>query len=356
MIAQRTFPGIICAIVFVCWSSQSFAWRETGHFTICEIATNHLTPTALEKLKQIFNDRDFARQCTWPDMVRKSEAWKHSYPWHFINIDDGKLYFSKSALNQGGDLLQALVRIESAFQYDEFSKMSNEQKAIVFRFLGHLIGDLHQPLHVGRTWDSGGNRIYVSWFGEKKYRALEYVRANPNDINIESCTSNSARTMLNEQTEECLIVVDKLKSLNLHKVWDLSLIHTYAIRNFSLDPDDHPDVYLTYTYNLEKTITAKNEKRWINSFFYDWIQESRNLRIQAYDIPESKNLEESYYNDNIKIVNQRLAQAGIRLAHTLNRYLDPSYATAYTVETQDIFETLLTRLEKYLISLPEIFL
>ena len=32
--------------------------------------------------------------------------------------------------------------------------------------LVHLVGDVHQPLHVGRGPDRGGNSIDVYWFGE----------------------------------------------------------------------------------------------------------------------------------------------------------------------------------------------
>src|SRR5260370_19352158 len=34
------------------------------------------------------------------------------------------------------------------------------------RFLVHFVGDVHQPLHVGRRDDRGGNDIQVTWFGE----------------------------------------------------------------------------------------------------------------------------------------------------------------------------------------------
>ena len=37
---------------------------------------------------------------------------------------------------------------------------------MALKFLVHLVGDIHQPLHVGRREDRGGNLIQVQWFGE----------------------------------------------------------------------------------------------------------------------------------------------------------------------------------------------
>ena len=32
----------------------------------------------------------------------------------------------------------------------------------------HLVGDIHQPMHTGRSDDQGGNKIKVMWFNEPK--------------------------------------------------------------------------------------------------------------------------------------------------------------------------------------------
>ena len=43
---------------------------------------------------------------------------------------------------------------------------TKEEKQIAIKFLVHIIGDLHQPFHVGNGKDRGGNNIRLKWFGE----------------------------------------------------------------------------------------------------------------------------------------------------------------------------------------------
>ena len=53
-----------------------------------------------------------------------------------------------------------------------FSKMLQDpnaslaDKQTALRFIVHLVGDLHQPLHVGKCCDKGGNDVKVTWFGK----------------------------------------------------------------------------------------------------------------------------------------------------------------------------------------------
>jgi hypothetical protein len=44
---------------------------------------------------------------------------------------------------------------------------SNQSDAEALKFLVHLVGDLHQPMHLGRSDDKGGNRVEMNWFGKK---------------------------------------------------------------------------------------------------------------------------------------------------------------------------------------------
>ena len=76
-------------------SLNAYSWRETGHFTVCEIAYRNLTKVARDKVDRITEGKSFSEQCTWPDMVRKTPRWSHTYPWHFINLEDDLEYFQK---------------------------------------------------------------------------------------------------------------------------------------------------------------------------------------------------------------------------------------------------------------------
>ncbi len=47
---------------------------------------------------------------------------------------------------------------------------SKEDQVEALKFLVHLVGDLHQPLHVSRARDRGGYDIAVEFFGDKTNR------------------------------------------------------------------------------------------------------------------------------------------------------------------------------------------
>ena len=47
-------------------------------------------------------------------------------------------------------------------------EVSSSDKILYMRMLIHLVGDVHQPLHVGRPEDQGGNKVRVLWFNEPK--------------------------------------------------------------------------------------------------------------------------------------------------------------------------------------------
>jgi len=44
-------------------------------------------------------------------------------------------------------------------------KDKNDKEAL--KFLVHFVGDLHQPMHMGRKDDKGGNKVDFNWFGRK---------------------------------------------------------------------------------------------------------------------------------------------------------------------------------------------
>jgi hypothetical protein len=62
---------LVFAAAFLCAQNAS-AWRETGHFAVCEIAYRNLTPAAKKAVDEMMNGQEFPTSCTWPDMVRKT--------------------------------------------------------------------------------------------------------------------------------------------------------------------------------------------------------------------------------------------------------------------------------------------
>src|SRR5262249_16253773 len=127
------------------------------------------------------------------------------------------------------------------------------------KFLVHFIGDVHQPLHVGRRADRGGNEIIVLWFSEPS---------------------------------------------NLHSVWDSGMIDNTKL-SFSEIAEfiDHP--------MPEEATTSQRAP------LPDCVRESFNVRQQVYDIGK-RDLGFDYSFRNMPLVEKRLVQAGVRLAGLLN--------------------------------------
>jgi len=247
---------LAAAAVTLMLPSPAAAWGPIGHRVVGRIAEHHLDPGAQSALACLLGSESLARASTWPDEVRSDPAWKRIDPWHYVSIDDGETY-ETTAKNPGGDVIEAIGRFTAVLRDPAASR---EQKAEAVRFLVHFVGDIHQPLHVGRRADLGGNRVEVTWFGAPS---------------------------------------------NLHSVWDNGMIESEKL-SFSELADflDHP--------------SAGEVIAWQAGGVLDWAVESYGQRSQVYDIGDGK-LSWVYGYRKVPVVRLRLVQAGVRLAGLLNR-------------------------------------
>ncbi len=293
----------------VLWPSDSHAWRETGHFAVCEIAYRHLTPEARQRLDALMEGRDFATQCTWPDMVRKSERWAHTYNWHFLNLDSGHAYFNARTIHREGDILQALLLAEGKLKS---AATPRDEKRVYLRFLSHFAGDSHQPLHTGHKSDLGGNLVKVQWFGETRFESVEIVLADG-----EECGRRGSH--VDEATGECVRRNVSHPSVNLHKVWDLLMLQRFMTENdLKAEEGDSEFLHKAYASAVEGMLAPEEIADAASSSYWRWIAESLALRTEAYETGGER-LDTDYYERNIDVVNRRIALAGHRLAATLNR-------------------------------------
>lgn len=253
----------ILLLVTVFFSSAAFAWWEKEHQIVAFIAEKNLSKSARKQVELLLDGESLSDVATWADSIKSKPKWTHSRRWHYINLaPDQSIEKYKSF--PAGDILWALD-----YFYQELQKQDNSKQVRreALMFFVHFVGDVHQPLHVGKYNDAGGNRVAVNWF-------------------------NSPRKH------------------NLHRVWDGLLTNTK----------------LTAKEYAEKIDKVPKSQRilWQNSSFTDWAAESLLLNEKIYDFgPEQGKkimaLGRSYQQKNKPIANQRLNQAGIRLAYCLNR-------------------------------------
>src|SRR5262249_16343160 len=147
-------------LIFLTTTSAALPWGANGHRIVGRVAENHLSKRAALQIKTLMGHETVAEASTWPDDVRSDPAWKQAAPWHYVSIDDGETY-ETTQKNPGGDVIVKMQDFEKALRDP---KASPQDKVVALRFLVHFVGDVHQPLHVGRRADQGGNGTKVTWF------------------------------------------------------------------------------------------------------------------------------------------------------------------------------------------------
>ena len=253
--ATLSFPVI--AWIIIVTGQPAYGFGATGHRVVGRIAERHLSPQAKLAVEELIGSETLAEVATWPDDIRSDPKWDHSAPWHFVTIEDGETY-ETSKKSPAGDAAEAIQRFTLVLKDKGASK---ETKATALKWLVHLVGDVHQPLHVGRGADRGGNKVDAVWSGEKT---------------------------------------------NIHAIWDDKIIDASKLSFSELADFIHT--------NDKDQVT-----RWQNTVVADWLNESISYRERVYAIPEPTTAGTYRYSyENLPLVKQRLGQAGVRLAGLLN--------------------------------------
>lgn len=242
--------------LFICLPLVACAWGQTGHRTIGWIAESHLTSKAKKKLNELLEGESLAMASTWMDEIRSDKKYRYMADWHWVTIPDGQTY-AQAEKNSNGDIIATIERIIKDLSSRQLAPKEEKEQ---IKILIHLIGDIHQPLHVGTGEDRGGNGTKVKWFEKKS---------------------------------------------NLHQVWDSEMI------------DDSQLSYTELALSLDKTSKGK-VKQLQNTSVYVWATESMELRKQVYAIGDG-NLSYDYSYQNWNTVRKRLLEAGVRLAGLLNK-------------------------------------
>ncbi|HEY5591060.1 MAG TPA: S1/P1 nuclease [Paludibacter sp.] len=154
----------ILAFSLLCFSISLSAYDAVGHRIVADIAYQNLTNKARAQVDEVLGKHGIIYEATWADEVRSDKKYAYSYQWHYQNLKDGMTTadFQKLLDNpkaEGEHLFYALDTLTSRLKKDK-----NDAEAL--KFLVHFVGDLHQPMHLGRLEDLGGNKISINWFGK----------------------------------------------------------------------------------------------------------------------------------------------------------------------------------------------
>ena len=235
------------------------AWGQIGHRVTGAIAEDYLSTEARVAVKALFPNASLAEISTYADENRSnpSEFWqKEAGPYHYVTVPDGTTYLEVGAPKQG----DAYTGLQMFSEWVKDPKRSLAERQTALHFIVHIVGDLHQPLHVGNGKDRGGNDVKLDFFWE---------------------------------------------SSNLHRIWDSGII------------DQQKLSYTEYSDWLTRKMTPQQIAQWMEPDPMVWIQESYDIRNGIYTNNESENY--NYVYAHIDALNRRLSQAGIRTAAYLNQ-------------------------------------
>jgi hypothetical protein len=237
-------------------SLHVYGWGVTGHRVVGHVAEIYLSKKAKKELSRVLGHQSLAYVSNWMDDIKSDRAYDHTQDWHWVTIPDGRTY-EESEKNPNGDIIETIERLISELKK---GGLEAKKEAEHVKMLVHLVGDIHQPLHVGRGDDKGGNDVRVRWFSQNS---------------------------------------------NLHRVWDTDMI------------DGKKWSYTEIAKDINHTTPAQVKALQAASV-RDWAYESMALRSQVYDVPENGNLGYEYSYKHYRLVERRLLEAGVRLAGLLN--------------------------------------
>ena len=250
------------AVFFIGYSVPTMAWGVLGHRIVGEIATTYLTSKAKKGIQQILGNETIAMASNWPDFIKSDTNYRYLNAWHYVDLEKNLSFAMASDSLRNIAEPNAFSKIDFIVKQLKNKSLPKNDQLMYLRLLIHIVGDVHQPLHVGRKGDRGGNDIKVTWFGEAS---------------------------------------------NMHKIWDEGLI-------------DYQQLSYTEYVNVINFTTPEQRTEWQNDPFEKWFYESYEISERIHD--DVKPNDKLGYNYNFKFVetlNGQLLKGGVRLAGLLNQ-------------------------------------
>lgn len=237
---KRKLKIILTALSLLFIQQQSFAWGLLGHRIVGQIASSYLTPKAKTELKKILGPESLAMVSNWPDFIKSDSTFNYLGPWHYVNLpanmslQDFNNFFDKDTSVDAFTKTNFLVR-----ELKTNKLLDAGTKAMYVKLLIHIVGDLHQPMHLGHLDDRGGNAVKLMWFKEP---VNLHSLWDESLIKFQELSYTEYADAINHPTKQ---EFDKIAARNLKEnIWD-----TYQITNkiYSLTAADDR---LSYKYNF----------------------------------------------------------------------------------------------------------
>jgi S1/P1 Nuclease len=296
-LVRAVLIGTFLSAVAATMPAKARAWGEEGHKIIALIAYHHLAPSVRAGVDRMLSadpdhltGPDIASAATWADKYRDSDrnSTKKRYQltrqWHFVDIEIDSPDLSAACFGWPAASMPASLGPAKACVVDRIDAFRDElqslpetdpEKVLALKFLLHLVGDVHQPLHAADHGDQGGNGVKVL-FGHRKV------------------------------------------GMALHGFWD-----TEIVKRNGADP-------AIVAGTLDQVYGARCDG-WMSGTPSDWALESFGIAKEfvyklGYDTVDSKGdsafrLSNAYQIRAVEIAGEQLEKAGCRLAMVLTQSL-----------------------------------
>jgi len=245
---------------------SSMAWGLLGHRIVGQIADSYLTRHTKKEIFKILGYESVAMASNWADFIKSNPSMSYLSPWHYCDLKGGLNEEEFKTALEKDTSVNAYTKINFLVKELKNKDLEQDKKVMYLRLLIHIVGDIHQPLHVGRPEDQGGNKIKVMWFGT---------------------------------------------SYNLHSIWDNQLINYQQLS------------YTEYADAINHTTKAQR-KELQQQPLVTWFWESYQLSERVYagiKEPDQK-LDYKYNYDFLEPMNMQLLRGGVHLAGLLNEIFD----------------------------------
>lgn len=252
---MKKFQIVFLTLILSFATSQAMAWGQLGHYLIGYMAERQMKKSTRKKVEALLQPTSLSKSGTWMDDIRSDKSYDYATTWHYLNSHHGE--YDPTHQEKTGDAYEAIQRIKAELKKGGLDPKTEAEK---LKMLIHMIEDIHQPLHVGKGTDKGGNDVKIEFFGQPT---------------------------------------------NLHALWDSGMIDRQGMSYTELGDE------------LYRRMSPQLQAKYRAGSMEDWLKEAVSYRANVYNLPENNKVSYLYMYQNFSIVEERLIAASIRLAQVL---------------------------------------
>lgn len=261
------------------------AWGVLGHQVVADLAEDMLTPKARTQALSLLGPPSgggtggpgarLSSIAVWADDIKSLRPETRS--WHYVTlqVDDPDLA-AAAAAGRPPDSPNVVTALKASLAVLRNAKADRYAREEALKWIVHLIGDLHQPLHVGEDRDRGGNL---------------------------------AKVKVGRRTR------------NLHEVWDYVLLERLHL------PADSLRALLARSLASDPGFLSRHAGGTVEA----WVDETHAKTSACYTLHGKRmrrgiavSLDRTYLRPNTLVALNQLKIAAVRLAAALNAALDPT--------------------------------